>query len=250
MCNRRIGISSGRDGRASAGDFARPLAFGLLVLAIAMLASRGVHATMYKWVDDQGVVHYTDKLPPEAINKGSVELSKQGITVKKNDPALTPEQRRAKDAEEERARQAAKARDEVLRKDRALLQTYTTESEIDLARTRALGTIDGQVQSAQAYSASLNKRKADVSARIAALGDKPVPPALTAELTNINDELTRQADLIAAKRRESAAVSARYDADKQRWHEIRTNAEAEAAASAAPVATGSNAGVAPAPAKK
>jgi ribosomal protein L9 len=236
---------------ASVGDFALLRAPVLLVLAVILLASPGVRATMYKWVDDQGVVHYTDKLPPEAVNKGSVELSKQGITLKKNDPALTPEQRRAKEAEEERARQAAKARDELLRKDRALLQTYTTESEIDLARTRALGTINGQVQSAQAYSTSLNKRKADVGARIAALGDKPVPPALTAELTNINDELTRQADLIAAKHRESAAVSARYDADKQRWHEIRTNAETEAAASASPaVATGSNAGAAAAPAKK
>src|SRR4030095_9995547 len=76
-------------------------ALSLVVLAAFILLPRGVHATTYKWVDDKGVVHYTDKLPPEALNKGSVELNKQGIPVKKNDPALSPEQRRAQEAEEE-----------------------------------------------------------------------------------------------------------------------------------------------------
>jgi hypothetical protein len=44
----------------------------LLVLAALILRAPAAHATTYKWVDDQGVVHYTDKLPPEAINKGNV----------------------------------------------------------------------------------------------------------------------------------------------------------------------------------
>jgi len=248
---------------APAGGFARSgarwalaLLVPLLVLVVLILHAPAARATMYKWVDDQGVVHYTDKLPPEAINKGNVELNKQGVTVKKTDPALNPEQRRAKEAEEERARQAARARDEVLRKDRALLQTYTTESEIDLAKTRALGTIDGQMQSAQAYTVTLNKRKQDITARMTALGDKAVPSVLERELTSVNEELAKQAELIAAKRKEVAVVSARYDADKQRWREIRTNAETEAAAEAAANASkggtvaGATGGMAAPPVKK
>ena len=98
--------------------------------------------------------------------------------------------------------EAAKARDELARKDQAL-QTYTTESEIDLAKTRALTTIEGQMQSSQAYSVTLNKRKQELAVRLAALGDKQAPVALERELTNINDELAKQADLIAAKQRRS-----------------------------------------------
>ena len=211
---------------------------GPVVLAHRSLLAPSARATTYKWVDDQGVVHYTDKMPPEAINKGSIELNKQGVPIKKTDPALTPEQRRAREAEEERARQAAKAREEIERKDRALLQTYTTESEIDLARKRALGTIDGQVQSAQAYSATAHQAQAGHStARKAALGDKPVPPALERELANIDDELAKQADLLAGKQKEVDVVNARYDNDKQRWQELRVAAEAEAsAANSAPAA--------------
>jgi len=204
-------------------------ALALLVLVALTASAPSARATLYKWVDDQGVVHYTDKMPPEAINKGNVELNKQGITIKKTEPALTPEQRRAREAEDERARVAAKARDDIARKDRALLQSYTTESEIDLSKRRALGTIEAQVQSAQAYVATLTKRKEEIMTRVAALGDKPQPTSLERELASVNEELQKQADLLATKRKEATIVTARYDADKQRWRELRTIAEAEAA---------------------
>jgi Domain of unknown function (DUF4124) len=234
-----------------------PAAFAASALVVAglWLLSTNAHATTYKWVDDQGVVHYTDKLPPEAINKGSVELNKQGVPIKKTEPALTPEQRRAKEAEEERARAAAKIRDEIERKDRALLQTYTTESEIDLARSRALGTISAQVQSAQAYSANLNKRRTELNTRLAALGDKPVPPQLERERTNVDEELAKQSDLILAKQREIAIINARYDADKLRWQQLRVVAEAQSAGNAPPapggtMATSGTGTPAPAPSVK
>ena len=201
----------------------------MLAFAGSILLASMANATTYKWVDDQGVVHYADKIPPEAINKGNVELNKEGVPIRKNDPALTTEQRRARAAEEERARQQAKMREETQRKDRALLQTYTTESEIDLARKRALGTIDGQVQSALAYTETLNKRKQEITTKVAAFGDKPLPPALERERVSNNDELDKQAELIATKRREVAAVNARYDADKQRWQELQAVAASEAA---------------------
>ena len=137
-----------------------------------------------------------------------------------------------------RPRRSARARwprvrEEIERKDRALLQTYTTESEIDLARNRALSTIDAQMQSAQAYTVNLNKRKKDLAARLAALGDKPVPGQLERERVNIDEELAKQSDLILAKQREIAVVNARYDADKLRWQQLRVAAEAQATGNAA-----------------
>lgn len=201
---------------------------GWLVLAtsLVLIGTPRVQAATYKWTDEKGVVHYTDKIPPEALNKGNVELNKQGVTVKRTDPALTPEQRRAKEVEEDRARQAAKEREVIERRDKALLSTYTMESEIDLARNRALSTIDAQIQSATSYTALLNKRKAELDARRAALGDKPVPAVLERELANINVTIEGQVELVATKQKEIAVVSARYDADKKRWQELRLATEA------------------------
>lgn len=204
------------------------VAAGLLLAATAMLLSPSLHAATYKWVDDKGVIHYSDKIPPEAINKGNTELNRAGIPVKRTDPAPTLEQRRAREAEEERARQIAREREVIERRDRALLSTYTTESEIDLARSRALSTIDGQVQSATGYSALLTKRKTDLEGKIAAFGGKPVPVVMERELANINSELAKQSELIAAKQKEALGVTARYEADKKRWSEMRARAEASA----------------------
>ena len=224
-----------------------------LLVAAAALACTGVaHAATYKWVDDKGVVHYSDKMPPEAVDKGNVELNKQGIAIKRTDPAPTPEQRRAKAAEEERQRQLAKDREVVDRRDRALVQSYTSEDEIDLARSRALGTIESQLGSAQAYSVQLAKRRQELDERRKSYGDKPVPPAIERELESIASELGKQDAFIAEKKREAVAVTARYDADKQRWRELRAINDAKeakesggsgtrAAATPGPVTNGGNA---------
>lgn len=208
--------------------------WGALALAALVIGNAPVaHAATYKWVDDKGVVHYTDKIPPEAVDKGNVELDKQGVAIKKTDPALTPEQRKARVDEEARQQQLAKDRDLIERRDRALLATYTVESEIDLARKRALSTIDAQVQSSTAYSVTLTKRKTELEGKIAALGDKPVPVVQERELANISAELDKQVDLIAAKQKEIIAVNARYDADKKRWKELRAATEAMSGGGAA-----------------
>jgi hypothetical protein len=204
----------------------------VLVLALVLLAPLA-HATTYKWIDDKGVVHYTDKIPPEAINKGNVELDKQGVPVRKTDPALSPEERKARAEEDARRQQLAKERALVERRDRALLGTYTTEGEIDLARTRAVSTIDAQVQSSTVYVATLSKRKLELESKKAALGSKPVPQVLERELANITAELGKQSELIAVKQKEIMAATARYDADKRRWKELRAAAEADTPTSGA-----------------
>lgn len=195
------------------------------VLALAGSAS----AATYKWVDENGKVHYGDKLPPDQINKGSVQLDKNAIPIKRIDPAPTPEQRRAKAEEEARQKELARERDLLERRDRALLATYTTESEIDLARKRALATIDAQVQSSSAYAATLSKRKAELDRQVKALGDKPITPALERELASVNGELQKQADLVALKQKEIVVVNEKYDADKARWADLRARTAAMAA---------------------
>ena len=212
----------------------------LVAIATALVAAPLSAANLYKWVDEKGVTHYTDKMPPDAVDKASVELNRQGIAVKRTEPAPTPEQRRAKVLEEERLKATARERETVDRRDRALMQSYTTEDEIDLARTRALNTLDTQVSSAQAYSAQLAKRRDELEAKRKSYGSKPVPAAIDTELESIADELAKQATLIAERKRDSALVTAKYDQDKQRWRELRNINEAREAAAAAEAAKATN----------
>ena len=192
-----------------------------ITAAAALLIAQPSLAAMYKWVDEKGNVHYSDKMPPEASDKANVELSKEGVPIKRNAAPPTAEQRRAKAAEEEQQKVLAREREIVERRDRALVQSYTSEDEIDLARQRAMATIDTQLQSAQAYSVQLTRRRQELEGRRKSFGDKPVPAAIDHELESIGSELGKQDAFIAEKKRETAMVTARYDADKQRWRELR-----------------------------
>jgi hypothetical protein len=209
------------------------IGFAAASLVVALSFAGAARGATYKWVDEKGVVHYTDKIPPEAVNKGSTVLDKQARPTKRIDPALTPEQRRAREAEEEQRRIAAKAQEEIARRDRALIASYTTEAEIELAKSRALATIDAQLDSSRAYFAQLDKRKAELGKRRDALAEKPIPHALERELEGNTFELAKTGKLIEQKSKERAATVARYDADKARWKELRAIADANAAAAPA-----------------
>ncbi len=212
-------------------------------LVIAFGFAGAARGATYKWVDEKGVIHYTDKIPPEASDKGRTVLDKQARPVKRIDPALTPEQRRAREVEEEQKRAAAKVQEEVARRDRALVSSYTNEAEIDLARSRALATIDAQIESSRGYVAQLDKRRIELDKRREALGDKPVPHALESELAGNRNEIAKTTQLIEQKQKERATTVARYDADKVRWRELKAVAEANAASASAQAAA---AGAAPA----
>ena len=219
-----------RPGGARAAElFVSTLATAAVLMLVAM--APGVLAATYKWVDDKGVVHYTDKIPTEAVNKGSTMLDKQARPLKKIDPALTAEQIRASEADVEHKRLMAKVNEEIARRDRALVSSYTTEAEIDLARSRALGTVDAQVASSNAYVVQLTKRMEELQKRRAALGDKPLPVALEREIEGTESELEKTAALIDQKRKERVGVIGRYDVDKARWRELKSHADTNAAAS-------------------
>lgn len=204
---------------------------------VCALAAGSAAAAMYKWVDDKGVVHYSDQIPPEAVNKGSTQINKQGYTVKQTEPA---DAQKAKAREQDAARQREalakeKAEDDAeRRRDRAVLDSYTTEADIDLAKSRSIKTLQAALQSAQSYSAQLTKRKSELIARKESLAGKPVPADIERELGNVDAELVRQSALIAQKQVQLQEVVARYDADKERWRALKGGDAGAAATAAAP----------------
>ena len=230
---------------------ARQLGLAILGAGFVWVALPADAAGMYKWTDDKGIVHYSDQMPQDAVNKGATVFDKQGRPLKKIDAAPTQEEMRAKEAEEERMKSSNRLTQERARKDQALLQSYTSEQEIDFARNRAISTVDSQLKSAESYSTDLRRRQTEIEKQKVALAGKPVPPALENELVSLSNELGRQDGLIAQKRDEVASINARYDNDKKRWQEINADQLRAAAAGIpppAPTAPGKAAPKAPAPA--
>ncbi len=159
---------------------------------------------------------------PPARNLGSsvVVMDNQGRVLKTLQAPPSKDELAAKAAEEERQRDKAKADAEQARKDRILLDSYTTEAEIDLARNRASQAIEQQMEIARSYTASLAKRQAELQKQKAELGAKGLPPADEQELGRLQAEIEVQNASLVQKKQDLERIVARYAADKRRWQEI------------------------------
>lgn len=187
-----------------------------LLLAVAALPAQ---AKMYKWVDAQGNVHYTDTLPPASASQGNAELSKSGSVVKKTESAEEKRKRLAAEAEAAERRNAAA---EQARKDRALLSTFTNEKEIDLARDRALEHHNLLIKSAQARLKQLEPRSKELGEKIAAASKKgkPAPAHVQQQYDAKRAEVEEAQRAIKTNEEAMVKVRERYEAEKLRFREL------------------------------
>ncbi len=103
-------------------------------------------AGLYRWIDENGAVHYGDKVPAKYLKQEHEELNEQGTTVKKHDRAMTADERAEKKKQEaQRKRLENEKRAQALR-DRVLTDTYTTERDLVAAKDARLDAIDSQLQ--------------------------------------------------------------------------------------------------------
>src|SRR3979409_2698137 len=62
------------------------------VAASAGPASSADKSIVYRWTDEQGVVHYGDRIPPQYAQKERTVLNSRGVEVRKLDAQKSPEQ--------------------------------------------------------------------------------------------------------------------------------------------------------------
>lgn len=187
-----------------------------LLLAVAVLPAQ---AKLYKWVDENGKVHYTDTLPPSSASQGNAELSKSGNVVKKTESAGERQKRLAAEAE---AAERKKLADEQARKDRALLSTYTSEKEIDLSRDRALEHHKLAISSAQSRLKQLEPGGNELAKKIQAAtkAGKPAPAHLKQQHAAMAAEIEETRRVIKINEEALIAVRERYEAEKLRFREL------------------------------
>ncbi|MEM9530352.1 MAG: DUF4124 domain-containing protein [Pseudomonadota bacterium] len=145
-----------------------------LALALATAVASGPVAAqkLYKWVDENGNVFYSDQVPPEQVKRGREELNEQGVVVSTVDRAKTPEEVAAA-AEQLRAEQARQeAEEKRLREERKLLAQYASEQDIISMRDQRLDAVSSRINLAQSlidshstYLAGLTKRASELESQ-------------------------------------------------------------------------------------
>ena len=176
----------------------------------------------YRCIGKDGKKYYGQTIPAECLGKPLELINKQGLVVKRIDPAGDEKARLAKEAEAEKKRELEAARQDALRRNRALLATYTSEQDIEEARNRDLRNHQNGIEEVERRIADIKKRQVQFDKELALFNDAAKggpPPRLKEEITNAEIDLKAQQSLLEAKKKEAANINARYDEDKRRYQE-------------------------------
>ena len=193
-----------------------------LCSTLLALTSAAAQERMYKCVDARGKVYYTQVPPPECLGRDTQELNKSGTLIRKNPAAipLTPAQEQAREAERRKKIEDEERSKEERRKNLALLNTYSSEKDIEEARTRALAEVQGAIEDTERRIAGAQKRHNELEAEKEFYVKKQMPFKLRQEIANNDIEIKNQIVLLDAKKKEISTINAKYDEDKRRYVEL------------------------------
>ena len=212
---------------------ARTLRCGAFVLGVAaaLAAAPGYSApssgkdsgkTTFRWVDEQGVIHYSDSVPPPAVGRDREVMNAEGVPVRHLDGQRSPEQIAAD----------ARARAEVVKRkqhDTFLITTYTSVKDIEALRDSRLEQLKTQSGAAQQYIESLKSRLTTLQTRAVTFrpyntspGARRMPDDLAEDLVRTVNEMNTQSAARASQSEEVAKLRAQFQADIERYRELHT----------------------------
>jgi hypothetical protein len=182
----------------------------------------------YRCVTKAGRKYYGSTIPPQCAGELVEALSSQGTVLFRIDPPLTPEQKAAKEAEELKAAEAEAAKKEAerqaqvqARRDQALMQTYSDESDIERVRQRALADNRAAAAQVQATIGRLKQRQEQLDKEQAKYKNSAEMPAkLLQDVRAVAYDLSLQEQLLATRKKEAAEINARYDEEKRKYREL------------------------------
>jgi len=188
-------------------------------LALAQSSDKG--AVVYRWVDEHGVVHFGDSVPPKYAKDRRELLNSEGVVVGHVDAEKTPAQLAA----EARARRKRVAQQQH---DYFLLTTYASVKDIESLRDERLSQLQAQQQAAQQYTQSLQSRLTSLQRRAqtfkpySSRPDAPrMPDDLAQELVLTLNEVHLQQQAMQARAQQEAQVKAQFQADIERYQQLK-----------------------------
>jgi Domain of unknown function (DUF4124) len=197
-----------------------------ILCAGAFLASPSFAATtngrtLYKWVDEQGITHYGDHIPPEYASQEQHIINSQGVEISRLDAQKSADQMAAEEQKRFEAQQSQN-------RDRNLLNTYASVQEIERLRDQRVTLLSDQIKVTSQFLEVLNGRLNKL--RTAGMRFKPynndaaapsMPDQVAEDLVRVGNDIRTQEQNLHEKRSEEATMRKQFDSDIQRFKELK-----------------------------
>ena len=197
----------------------------MLIVLFLVLAPSDSYAKkkLYKWVDENGNVSYSDQMPPKQIKKAHEEISDHGVVLEKHAKAKTEEeilamkkQKIAKIEAEKKAMQLEKQRLNIIK-------AYTNEEEIIRLKEERLAALTRNIASAKQ---SLDFQKSSREQLLSMAADKErngkvVSDALKSRISGVEEKIIYQNQFIEVKKKEVDKVKDKFTNDLKVYREAK-----------------------------
>ncbi len=189
------------------------------ILALSTAQAQSSGKKLYKWTDQQGNVHYSDQIPPEAKEYARERFSDRGVSVERIDRAMTPEEIAAQQAAEDKAIADAKAAEERRKADEALLNSYANEEDLVRSFNQRIDLLNQTVEARRIEIGAREQSLAGLVAQAAEMerGGQVVSDALKEMIAGERAEIERQKQFLKDREGEKDSARADYERDLARY---------------------------------
>jgi hypothetical protein len=198
------------------------LSTGLLAMTL-VLAAGTADAKMYRWVDEDGKVHYSDKVPPSETKQARSELNSRGIEVERVEAARTPEEvARQRELEKLRAEQQRLIEKQEA-EDRVLLATFRSEDDIIMARDGKITAVSVMISILRNNIKNAKTRLADLQ-MVAAERERSGKQVLPITLEQIEERRTQISESYASilqREQEQEEIRKKFQYDLERFRILK-----------------------------
>lgn len=196
---------------------------GGLVCAGTPAVGQVVHGpgdAIYTCINAQGNRLTSDRLIPECTGREQRVLNRDGSLRHVLPPTLTAEERADFEVREQRRAAERKAQQDIIRRDRSLLQRYVNEAAHAKARSTALDDVRSSVRLSEARLRDLAAERKPLLSEAEFYVGKPLPALLKQQL-DANDAATdAQRTLVQNQQAEIGRINAVYDIELARLRKL------------------------------
>lgn len=208
-----------------------PVQFIISLLISQLLVLPVYSAALYKWVDKDGNIRYSDKLPPDQSSKRFQTISPTGRVLSTREASKSPAQLRAERAEKKRLEEDARIKAEVEAKlsaeqahhDNVLLMTFTNEKEILEAQDERLAVIDSVIKLLHKNILTEQEKllkEENLAKKLYLNKNLPVPGGQAQKIEYFTEKVLSKQQLLNVKLEEREKVKQQYIQDLLRYREL------------------------------
>jgi hypothetical protein len=190
-----------------------------LSLVFAALSAQGA-GVFFCCPDTNGRRTCGDTLPESCRGKAYKIINTDGTVLKEVGPPLTPEQKAEFAVQDKRRQELEALAREQRRKDQALLDTYSSIKDIDIAQKQAENDLKTAIAAENAQIDVIREQRKKYEREAEFYKKKSVPADIAKGLREADYSIKLLEDNVKLKQRDFETVKNKYDADRRRYIEI------------------------------